>query len=177
MYAKKLHKACRKRNIPVGRWHPEVSSGWILNQKREGLINAVKEAKELIKKGFHPVILAASTDRFLRNRNWTTNQPDLLPTVEEFEKLKELVEGVPLVTLLHPDKKPSKVTSFRSRWGQEAKGNKGGRPKKNKPGYKKRWRKKTLRLVQKLRGKGYSLSEISHRAITPKSTVHYWLQK
>ena len=59
-YKKVLLGEQKKRGIPVVGYHHEVSSGWILNEDRWVLVNAVKQAKRYIAKGKKAVILAPS---------------------------------------------------------------------------------------------------------------------
>ena len=113
----------------------------MLNNERRALRKAVRKARVKIKKGKSAIIIATSSDRFLRSRNFNTKtNPEVLPTEAEFVELRKLTRKVPLVTLLHPDMSPRQVRSYVSKWGQKVKGNKGGRPKMNKPGYKKQRR-------------------------------------
>jgi hypothetical protein len=72
-------KALRKCNIPVAGCYQEVSSGWILNGDRLALVQAVEKAKKY--KGKRTiVIVTALSDRFLRNMDFTTKEPDILQT-------------------------------------------------------------------------------------------------
>lgn len=177
-YEKLLRRRLKKRKIPVVGCYREVSSGWIFDpEKRYGLTNAIEKLKEL--NDDKTVIVAASTDRFLRNKNFHTKRHmDILPTVSDFEQLKKLTGDIPLLTLLHPDMPPRKVRGYQILWGQKAKGNKGGRPKGdkpvNKPGYKKNiWREKSPRVLQ-LHKKGVSIRKISKLIGVAKSTVYGW---
>lgn len=172
-YEKVLRKKLKKLNVPVIGCYREISSGWVLNGDRERLVIAARKARK-----YGAVILAPSTDRFLRSRSFNTQtNPDVLPTEGEFEELKKLTCGVPLVTLLHPDMPPMEVRGYQTRWGQKAKGNKGGRPKINKPGYKKQRRLEKLLRVLRLHNRGATLGDIMALTDTPKSTVRYWIFK
>lgn len=94
-----LRHICKKFGISVASLHFETISGKILGKNRKALMQAVRKAKAKINKGERAVILASSSDRFLRNRDFNTKtNPDILPTKAEFEKLKKLTCGVPLVT-------------------------------------------------------------------------------
>ncbi|MGD8785920.1 MAG: recombinase family protein [Phycisphaerales bacterium] len=173
---KVLRKILKKHNIPIVECYREVSSGWILDEDRGALVKAVKETKKHRGKK-NIVIVATSSDRFLRNEYFTTKNPDILPTVAEFEELKKLTCDVPLATLLHPDMSPKKARGYQSKWGQKVKGNKGGRPKKNKPGYKKQRRIKKLYRVLRFHNKGMSFGKIATLTGIPKPTVWYWVKK
>ena len=173
-YEKVLRSELKKLNIPVIGCYREVSSGWILDYgERLVLAHATKEA---IKQ--KAVIVAPSADRFLRNRdfNTKTNQ-DVLPTEAEYEQLKKLTCGVPLVTLLPPDMSPRKIRGYQSKWGQRVKDSKGGRPKKNEQGYLKQRRNEKLPQVLRRRKKGESLGAISKSTGVPKSTVADWVRR
>jgi len=172
-----LRRKCKKRGIPFVGYFGEQNSGRIFDyEKREELIKAVKKAERLIKRGKDIAILAPSTDRFLRNRKYTP-QNRLLPIEEDFKKLMELTHNVPLLTLLHPDMPLDEVTSYHTKWGQRVKGNKGGRPKINKPGYKKKRRLEKLPIVRQLSREGKTLAQIAAQMPdVPKVTIWYWLK-
>jgi len=176
-HKKVLRREHKKMKIPILGCYPEVSSGWILNDDRWALVKAVKKARKYIRKGKPVVIVTTSSDRFLRNEYFTTNGPDVLPTKAEFEKLKKLTRNVPLVTLLHPDMPPMEVRSWQTKWGQKTKGNKGGRPKVNKPGYKKKQRLEKLPRVLRLRKKGASWRDINALTGVAKTTATDWVRK
>ena len=67
----------------------------------------------------------------------------------QFEELRRITLGVPLVTLHNPDASPEDERSYQTKRGQEAKGS-GGRPRDKKPGHKTRERKEKLPKVSKL---------------------------
>ena len=173
-YEKVLRRKLKKLNIPVVGYYSETSSGWILDyDERLVLANATKKA---IKQ--KAVIVAPSADRFLRNRDFNTKtNSDVLPTKAEYEKLKLLTRNVPLVTLLHPDMLPMRVRSWQTKWGQNIKGNKGGRPKVNKPGYMKQRRLEELPRVLQLRKNGTSWGDIFSLTGIPKTTAADWVRK
>jgi hypothetical protein len=124
------------------------------------------------------VIVTTSSDRFLRNIDFhTKDNPCVLPTEFEFEELMKLTCDVPLLTLLNPDMSWKEVRGFQSIWGQQIKGNKGGRPKKNKPGYKKQIRLEKLPRVLRMHNKNISLGDIAVVTGIPKPTVWYWIKK
>ena len=174
-HEKILRSKLKQRNIPVVGCHCEVSSGWILDHNRGALVQAVKEAKQ---RKAHTVIVTTSSDRYVRNRNFHTKErPEILPTEEDFKKLVELTCNVPLVTLLNPDMPPHKVRGIQSKWGQRAKGNKGGRPRKRKPGYKKKRRAQKLTTVMWLNKRGKTLSDIVDKTGVARSTVKDWIEK
>ena len=172
-YEKVLRSILKKLNIHVLCCYREIGSGWVLDEDRLPLVNAVNEAKRR-----QAVIITTSADRFLRNIDFHTKQnSDALPTEAEFELLKELTNNVPLLTLLRPDMSPRKVRGYVTKWGQNAKGNKGGRPTENKSGYKKQKRHDCLSHVLTLRKKGYSWGDIVKATGIPKTTAWDWVRK
>jgi len=155
-----LRKELKKLNIPIIGSYREVSSGWILDpQERWNLVNAVQQA--IAKKA---VIVALSVNRFLRNINFNTkSNQEALPTEVEVEQFVQLTKGVPLLTLVHPDKTEKEVRGFISKLGQEIKGNKGGRPRQQIPGYKKRERLEKLPIVLELYNRKVKRCDIARR--------------
>ncbi|MHC4115514.1 MAG: recombinase family protein [Planctomycetota bacterium] len=173
-----LRRKCKKLNIPVIGYYCETCSGKALNTDRQALLQAVRKARAMIKEGKHAVILATSTDRFLRNIDFhTKDNPDVLPTEAEFEKLKKLTRCAPLASLLHPDRSWKKVRGYQSKWGQQAKGNKGGRSVEKRPGWTISRQKKKLPCVRRLLKKGMSVTQISKRVHVARSTVSDWIVK
>ncbi len=178
MHEQVLRRACRKLNIPVVSFYCETCSGKMLNNERRALRKAVRKALAKIKKWKSAIIIATSSDRFLRSVDFHTKEsPSVLPTQTEFQKLQKLTRGVPLVTLLKPDKSWKKVRRYQSKWGQKIKGNKGGRPKINKPGYKKQRRLEKMPRVLRLRKKGASWGDVLALTGIAKSTAADWVRK
>lgn len=176
-YEEVLRRELNQRGISiVGRCYREICSGSDFDNRWK-LEQAVEKAKKLIAKGIQAVIVAPSSDRFLRNRFFTTDHPDILPTEAEFEQLIALGCGVPLATLLHPDMSPEEVRGYQSKWGQSTKGNKGGRPREKRPGYKKQRRKEKLNKVIELHKQGVNPCQIAAFTLVPVSTVNDWIVK
>jgi len=176
-YEEVLRRELNQRGISiVGRCYREICSGSDFDNRWK-LEQAVEKAKKLIAKGKRVVIVAPSSDRFLRNKYFTTDQPDILPTEAEYEKLKELTCGVSLITLLDPDMPPEEVRGYQSKWGQSAKGNKGGRPREKRPGYKKQRRKEKLNKVIELHKQGVNPCQIAAFTLVPVSTINDWITK
>lgn len=178
-YKKLLRRRLKKLGIHIiGRCHCEVSSGWNMDfDKRPALKQAIEKAQKHIARGKNVVIVAASSDRFLRNKDYTTNQPDLLPTKAEFEELKELTCNIPLATLLNPDMPPKQARGIQSKWGQKAKRNQGGRPRKKAQGYKKQEKLEKLPIVLRLYKKGRKVCEITFKTGIKRSTIKDWIKK
>lgn len=143
----------------------EVISGYVRNCGR--LKTAAKEAKKT-----GAVILAESTDRFVRNIDYNSKtNPNAQPTVEEFEYIKYITKDVILATALHPDLPWKKVRKYQTIRGQKTKG--GRHPK----GWRKRRKKKFYKTVIRMRKEGQSLGHISKKLKLTKSLVQYWIAK
>lgn len=171
-----LRSKLKKYKSSIVGCYRDVSSGWILNDDRRILINAAEKARKLMKLGKNVLIITTSADRFLRHVDWTP-QNNILPTQKMFKKLAELTFNVPLATLLHPNKQQNGkgVRSYQAKWGQLIKGNKGGRPKKRIPGYKKKRRLEKLEQLKELCLKRKTLAQIAAQMPDiPKPTLWYW---
>jgi hypothetical protein len=82
-------------------------------------------------KGENALILAETTSRLVRSHLYhPSDRPDAQPKDAEFQVLLEYVEGVRLVTALNPDAIPGEERAYQTIRGQQAKGNRGGRPRK-----------------------------------------------
>lgn len=167
-----LRRKHKKLNFPIIGCYHEVSSGWVLDDRRTAFIEAVQKAKET-----NAVIVTTSSDRYLRNRDYKTTTPDILPTKDEYEQLKKLTGDVPLLTLLHPDMPPMEVRSYQSKWGQKTKRNKGGRPRKKISGYKKLERVEKLPTVLRLHKKGWKVSKIAFKTGLKQDRIRAWIDK
>jgi hypothetical protein len=88
-----------------------------------------------------------------------------------------LANGVTLATHLHPDASPSEVRSYQRKRGQRQKGHRGGRPRSNPPGHKKRLRSAlSLRQCRRLRDQhGYSLRKLADLFGVCAATIRQWL--
>ncbi len=115
-------------------------------------------------------LLAESTDRFVRHPAFNSSKNNSRNARES--DLRELVacaEGVPLVTLLHPDATPQEVRSYQRKRGQRIKQAKGGRPERPK--------NRKVRLIgtaTQMREDGASWGEIALALEVPRSTVARW---
>jgi DNA invertase Pin-like site-specific DNA recombinase len=173
-----LRKRCEKRGVRVCRYFGEQCSGkTVYFHTRDQLIAAIAEAKKLREQGKDVSILASSTNRYLRNINYSKTNQDVLPTKAELEELLALADGIPLLTVYPPDWSEREVRGILSKWGQRYKGNKGGRPKQTKPGYKKQLRNEKLEIVLLLYKENNSLGKIALLTRVPKSTVADWIRK
>ena len=120
------------------------------------------------------VILAESTSRFVRNKSWKPGY-DAETTLYDFERLEIVTDDVPLVTLEDPDKLSDGERSVQTKRGMYGKGKHGGRPRKEKPGYKKRIRIEKIELARELRAKGMSYRKIADTLHINHMTVYKWL--
>ncbi len=166
-----LRQAVEAYAIPIVCEFKEVGSGWW--HERERLDAAARRALD---EG--AVLLAESTDRFIRSIYYDSKRnPSAQPSVPEYEELRRATKGVTLVTILHPDTPWKEVRSYQSKRGQQTKGNKGGRPKINKAGYKKKSRLEKLSRVLRLRKKSASWGDINALTGVAKTTASDWVRK
>ena len=171
-YENILRTELKRLGVPVLDCYSEIVSGWEFNRYK--LKMAVSKAQD----DPRAVILATSTDRFLRASKYKKEKPDTLPTVADFESLLEETGDVPLLTLLNPDMSPRKAHTMEIKWGKEANGKVNvGRPKKKKPGYKKKHRQLNIERARELYDSGVSIRDIGSELETPSSTVHGWLNR
>lgn len=85
------------------------------------------------------VLLAESTSRFTRHPDYNPKDPKpRMPGEDELRNLRFLGGDVTLVTMHDPNATNEEERGHQSARGQRQKGNKGGRPPKPRPGYKKR---------------------------------------
>ena len=129
------------------------------------------------------VILAESVDRLIRNPDFNPKTcPDAQPREADLEELRVWTDGVILATLIHPNATPAEIRSFQRRRGQEAKGHRGGRPRKR------RWKERRLAridLARRMRDDGWSCRQIADwlnardDGFRPQTamTVYNWLRR
>jgi len=123
-------------------------------------------------------LLAECTDRFIRHPAYHSNDnPDAQARDEELKDLAWWAGGVTLVTLLHPDASPPEVRSHQRKRGQRAKGRKGGRPKVNKPGYKKQRRRLNMSKVFWMSTVGFSVRKIAELLKQHPTQIQRWISR
>ncbi|MCH9652586.1 MAG: recombinase family protein [Planctomycetes bacterium] len=125
-------------------------------------------------------IVALTTDRFIRNEFFKSTgskfERNARANIEGLETLKQCAEGIELVTLVHPNTSLLECSGWQKKIGQQVKSRKGGRPKKNPPGYKKERRHEKLPKVRELRSEGVGIRETARRVSLPEATVWYWVR-
>ncbi len=128
---------------------------------------AIEEARE---RG--AILVAAHRDRFIRSSSFDGRTRTELPTIGEYMQLRRMAGNVPLATIHHPDE-PARSNQIKR--GQGAKGNKGERPLKTKPGYKRKRREELQPLAIQMRQKGLSLRSIEKTLSVRHSTIQGWV--
>lgn len=125
-------------------------------------------------------IVAITTDRFIRHDYFKSTgskfERNARANIEGLEALKQCAQEIELVTLLHPNASLLECSGLQKKIGQRFKNRKGGRPKKNTPGYKKKRRNEYLPKVRRLRSEGSAIREIARRFDLPEATVRYWVR-
>jgi hypothetical protein len=148
-----------------------VHSGW----KPEWLHVAVEIAKQ-----HDAVILAESTSRLIRHRNWKTTKEcwTIQPSHRNLQALESVADGVKLVTLLHPDASPSEERSCHTKRTGKA-----GRPRgrsRKKDAYAFTRTRFLVALQSRWRRDGresFSDRHIARKIGRPRSTVRDWISE
>lgn len=121
-------------------------------------------------------ILATSLDRFIRNKNYRSDNKELCrlqPTQKELEELLYYIgEGVTLMTVLHPDSSSEECRSFAIKNGIKVKGS---RIKKTK----KQIREQMKPIVKQIKqdNPNWSVRKISEETDISFSSVFRWLKE
>lgn len=150
----------------------KVISGWVES-------NWLWRARCLAKR-HDAIILAESTDRFVRHHGYRSNRPtrvNLQATDMDLQDLAYTTRGTVLMTYLHPDTSPKDVRSHQRKRGQWAKENPGGRPAKVRylPNY--RTDHQARALAWKMFEKDASYGEIKAAVGRERSSLQYWKQQ
>lgn len=160
---RELQRVAERHGLRVLRCFYEVGSGW--RRDREGLQMAATFAAK-----HNAVLLAESTGRFIRNRNYHSElRPEVCPTDRELEDLRADTQGVPLATALHPDTNWRAVRAYESLRGRNL--------IPRAPGDKVRRRHRLRKEVLKRAFMEYTQREIARLVGIPRSTVRDWLAK
>ena len=124
------------------------------------------------------VLLAESTSRFTRHPKYhPRRRPHLVAGASELRGLRWVCGDVTLVTLHDPDTTWRQDRALQSKRGQRQEGNKGGRPTKREPGYKKRRRHIMLSKVFWLSKLGFSVRDIAARVKQHPTQIQRWRDK
>lgn len=142
-------------------------------------IDSLLEASQVARRHAAKLV-ATETDRFIRSRMINTRLKsswDARPTKSELDDLRDLTNGITLVTLDDPDSTPKDVKAQSSIQGQDARGgDRGGRIAKPVPGCKRSRRLEKRPIARRLRRKGSSYGEIAKELKLPRSTIQTWTQ-
>jgi len=165
-----------------------VGSGWDpswlatypnrkLNTNEPGVMSQTGAAAVVFAKQHGARIVATTVDRLARSPHYhSVKHKDYQVTEAGLTDLAWWAEGVPLVTLLDPDALPHEVRAFQGIVGQLGdKRCKGGRPRINRPGYKKQVRLEKLPRVLRLHQSNWSLRNITTITDVPLETVRRWV--
>jgi hypothetical protein len=163
-----LRRQLENKGCSVVAVYREIGSGWA--EDRTKLERAALRATEV-----GAVLAAESVCRFLRSFSYQEDRK-ALPNMFDMARLVDLVHGAKLATLLHPDTDWKLVRGHQSQQGQVASGCRGGRPRQNRPGYKKATRQLKLPEVMALYREGLSYRAIGRVAVLPWSTVRDWIK-
>ena len=121
------------------------------------------------------ILLAESTDRFIRSWWWSKRKQYVQPTEVEWETFIALTRGVVLATIVHPDTDWRNVRGYQTERGVSQKGVKLGRQPNPKPGAKKQRRERLLPETRRLRDLGFSYRRIGAILGVPWPTIRDWL--
>jgi len=146
----------------------EVGAGWEKVSKRR-IMKAAKYAKM-----HNACLLAESVARLLRSVNYSFHDQDKQPTDAELKSFVDELD-VPIATYLHPDASPEETRAFETKRGLRYTQAKSGRPKKLKPGHKKKRREELRPVVLKLHDEGNSYRQIEAKTGVKVSTAREWI--
>ena len=126
-------------------------------------------------------IVAITADRLIRHPDFKSTgnnyERNARANTEDLEDLKRFAGCVELVTLTDPDATLAECMALYKKIGQQVKGRKGGRPRKNPPGYKKERRLRNQSKVFWMRAVGYPVRRIARILHEPESTVRRWVRR
>jgi hypothetical protein len=123
-------------------------------------------------------LLAETTDRFVRSPYYHSKRfPDARARETELQELVYWADGVPMMTLLHPDASFSDVRSAQTKRGQQEKGERGGRPQRTPRRKTKQIRNAVLRKAIELWLEGESFRSIGNHVGIPHRTIGDWMKR
>lgn len=130
----------------------------------------------IVAKQFNAKLVAQCTFRFIRHpEHDAKKRPGLQAEDIHFDKLMKHLDDVDAISFLHPDLSPHEVHSYQTKKGQILSGNKGGRPVKKEPGYKKNRKLAKRPIARKMRRGNWSLGGISKILKVSRSTIQAWV--
>ncbi len=133
----------------------------------------------LLAKKRDAVVLAETTDRLVRHPAYHSSEyPDAQARTSDLEELAYFIEGVKVMTHLHPNASPTEVRAYHVARGQQLKNRKGGRPKSQpsqRGTYRSRYDDERLSEVLELQAQGLSIRDIAEQIGRPHSTVQGWI--
>ena len=165
---KNLKRELEQLGFIIIRTFREVGAGW--QEYRDGLLLAAEIAREN-----NAVIVAESATRFIRSRDFNSKTNwKVKPTKAEYRRLQRETQGVKLATLVDPDAIPQKIRSYETKRGKKAKGNAGGRPRKQAGRGDPERKKMMLQKVKWMLWLGGSLKEVAEILGVSHTTVMNW---
>lgn len=156
---------------PVVGEYSEVANAAICNHSRCSLLRAICRARQM-----GAIVLAASRDRVLRHCDARQIDPaNEKPYRYEYLELESMLDGVQIASVIDPDLPQSQVRSLQTKRGHVAKGNAGGRPRRD-------YQPRSLGARQRqaavrMRIEGASLSEIAAELGRSRSTIFDWVRR
>jgi hypothetical protein len=121
------------------------------------------------------VVVAETTDRYVRHERYTNLNQDLQATLEQMQEVSRIAGDVKLFTRIDPDATPSECRSAQIERGQDQKGQKGGGNRKKEPGWKKELREAKKPEARKMLKRGMSYGQIGKALGVNRRTVWGWL--
>lgn len=161
----------------VGYFYENVSGKANHLDERTELRKAIRAAKKL-----KAVPIVPSINRLVRS---ASEGRDVPLREDDIAAQQAFTGNVRIASVIPPGSSHAEVKSYFSKWGQQAKGNKGGRPTKPappKPREVKRIRETCLPDVLRLHRQGYSSTEITdaiknqYDERIPDRTIRRWIQ-
>lgn len=151
----------------------EVSPGFeFAPKKRPELVRAAQLAKK-----YGATIVFVDTDRLIRSSRYSRDN-DAMATNRDFDELLKIFDGVPVATILHPDtprKGKNGIRGSESKRGQFHRGKSGGRPRKTRPGDKKRKKQESIGPLRQRRKAGASYRDIEKELNIPRESARRWM--
>ncbi len=163
-----LKRELEQRGFIVIRPFKEVGSGW--QEYRDVLMYAAEHAL-----ANDAVLVAESATRFIRSRDYNSKTNwKVKPTKAEYRRLLRETQGVKLATLVDPDAIPQKIRSYETKRGKKAKGNAGGRPRKQAGRGDAKRKKMMLPKVKWMLWLGGSLKDVGEVIGVSHTTIMNW---